>query len=373
MENRFGEDFSSVRVHTDANAAESAQRLRARAYTFGQHVVFGKGQYGPATAAGKGLLAHELAHVLQQNSRKEDITPRESELLVEKSRGFSSPAADDRCEEEANQIAERVVAGWPQDETAFPTGSDRRFPRIRKPHSRSTGRIQRQTPELKYYEKAKVYSYTEEGKKPVWIEAFKVDFLKGSGFDVFMAAKAKGFSTFGALFIVAHASMESGWGKGNWADETHNLFSVMGGTDAKYRNPHGKLAKYADVSHGFDAYLALLAKTDRWPTTVEVKTGLYYQTVFEPDDVNKAFHQKGYYAKGGPAYNADPSSDYGDVLFDRMRWLAGPLIVLLGQIIATAPAGSANANLLPTYLTELQTAYSEVAARLAAHRKGTKK
>jgi hypothetical protein len=66
MEPRFGQDFSQVRVHTDAKAAESAKAMDALAYTFGRHVVFGPGRYRPAAGEGQRLLAHELAHVVQQ-------------------------------------------------------------------------------------------------------------------------------------------------------------------------------------------------------------------------------------------------------------------------------------------------------------------
>ena len=64
MESRFGHDFSGVRVHTDAKAAESAQAVQARAYTVGNHVVFGAGQYAPGTRIGRELLAHELTHTM---------------------------------------------------------------------------------------------------------------------------------------------------------------------------------------------------------------------------------------------------------------------------------------------------------------------
>jgi len=65
MESRLGHDFSQVRVHTDSSAAESAKAVNARAYTVGEHVVFGSGQFAPATGRGQLLLAHELAHVAQ--------------------------------------------------------------------------------------------------------------------------------------------------------------------------------------------------------------------------------------------------------------------------------------------------------------------
>ncbi|MEO5658412.1 MAG: DUF4157 domain-containing protein [Polaromonas sp.] len=68
LEPRFGHDFSQVRVHTDGDAGNTARAVKARAYTFGGHIVFGDGQYAPATASGKRLLAHELVHVVQQGA-----------------------------------------------------------------------------------------------------------------------------------------------------------------------------------------------------------------------------------------------------------------------------------------------------------------
>jgi hypothetical protein len=66
VEPRFGHDFGRVRLHTDARAAESARSVDALAYTVGTDVVFGPGQYAPRTPSGLRLLAHELAHVVQQ-------------------------------------------------------------------------------------------------------------------------------------------------------------------------------------------------------------------------------------------------------------------------------------------------------------------
>ena len=64
----MGHDFSRVRIHADEGAARSAGELRARAYTVGQHIVLGVGRYRRDTAAGQRLLAHELAHVVQQGA-----------------------------------------------------------------------------------------------------------------------------------------------------------------------------------------------------------------------------------------------------------------------------------------------------------------
>ena len=66
MEARFGYDFSSVRLHDDAAASSAAAGVQASAFTVGEDIVFGDGGYDPSTPQGRHLLAHELAHVIQQ-------------------------------------------------------------------------------------------------------------------------------------------------------------------------------------------------------------------------------------------------------------------------------------------------------------------
>jgi hypothetical protein len=63
-----GHDFGGVRLHTDARASESALALGARAYSAGDNIVFAHGQYNPSTHAGRELIAHELAHVVQSRA-----------------------------------------------------------------------------------------------------------------------------------------------------------------------------------------------------------------------------------------------------------------------------------------------------------------
>ncbi len=67
MSSSFGRDFSAVRIHTGARANTSARTLGATAYTAGNHIAFAAGRYDPATERGRGLIAHELAHVTQQD------------------------------------------------------------------------------------------------------------------------------------------------------------------------------------------------------------------------------------------------------------------------------------------------------------------
>jgi hypothetical protein len=62
----LGESFSDVRVHTDSHANDLARSVSARAFTVGNDIFFGKGEYNPGTSAGNELLAHELTHTVQQ-------------------------------------------------------------------------------------------------------------------------------------------------------------------------------------------------------------------------------------------------------------------------------------------------------------------
>ena len=97
MEPRFGHEFSRVRVHTDARAAESARAVNALAYTAGESVAFSAGQYAPGTSRGRELLAHELTHVIQQSD-------------VLSSDGHLAPGpVDDAQEHEANRIESSML------------------------------------------------------------------------------------------------------------------------------------------------------------------------------------------------------------------------------------------------------------------------
>jgi len=68
MARRFGYDFSRVRIHSNDEAAAAADTFNARAYTLNEHIVFGAGAYAPSTQNGRALIAHELAHVVQQRT-----------------------------------------------------------------------------------------------------------------------------------------------------------------------------------------------------------------------------------------------------------------------------------------------------------------
>ncbi len=89
FEPRFGHDFSQVRVHTDARAAEAAREVNARAFTVGRDVVFGEGEYGAGNK--QRLMAHELAHVVQQTSRiKGSISLNNNPLIQRECKHFKA-------------------------------------------------------------------------------------------------------------------------------------------------------------------------------------------------------------------------------------------------------------------------------------------
>lgn len=111
FESRFEHDFSHVRVHTDPRAAESARAVNALAYTVGRNIVLGSGQSAQDGSRGNRLLAHELTHVIQQNSAN-TISPR---LVI------STP--QDSSEQEADAVAEGIFRNDQSPSTSVQAGA----------------------------------------------------------------------------------------------------------------------------------------------------------------------------------------------------------------------------------------------------------
>lgn len=99
MEPRFGADFSRVRIHTDAQAQQLSQRLNARAFTTGRDIHFNAGQYAPDTASGRELIAHELAHTIQQG---------ESPRAVQRSELTSGPTPAEQLSPARGEVVHRL-------------------------------------------------------------------------------------------------------------------------------------------------------------------------------------------------------------------------------------------------------------------------
>jgi Domain of unknown function (DUF4157) len=103
MEPALGQDFGQVRVHTDAQAGQAAQDLSANAFTTGNDIYFAPGQYNPSGTAGRGLVAHELTHVVQQSQGT--VSP-----------GISQPGDAHELQAEAVQSAVVTNAAGPVPE-----------------------------------------------------------------------------------------------------------------------------------------------------------------------------------------------------------------------------------------------------------------
>lgn len=118
MEQRFAHSFADVRVHTGPDAARSARAVNAYAYTVGRDVVFAGGRYAPETAHGRRLLAHELAHVVQQRGAP--------------ARGSGAGLQIDSSHSASEHEAERISAAVVSDRSPVnSTGPDR--PRLQRP------------------------------------------------------------------------------------------------------------------------------------------------------------------------------------------------------------------------------------------------
>jgi len=102
MEQRFGHDFSRVQVHLGAGAEQSARAVNARAYTLGNHIVFGASQFAPATEVGGRLLGHELTHVLQGSASvlRRNVVPGQL---------TQQPLSDAALEARADKIFEQAA------------------------------------------------------------------------------------------------------------------------------------------------------------------------------------------------------------------------------------------------------------------------
>jgi hypothetical protein len=118
----MGADFSQVRVHTGKESRDLNHRLSARAFTTGRDIFFGDGEYDPHSSGGQELIAHELAHVVQQSS---GAVPPSGRMTVN--------APGDRFEQEADAVADAIGsttvppvqrAALPEDEEAVQAQED---------------------------------------------------------------------------------------------------------------------------------------------------------------------------------------------------------------------------------------------------------
>lgn len=155
MESAFGQDFSRVRVHADAGSAHLSQNLNARAFTMGRDVAFGAGEYQPGTLIGDALIAHELAHVVQQGNGKTHGAQTKG-------------AAYDALEEDADVAAVGAVA----TQFSGAQGTLRDIGREAMPRLRSGLQLQRCSSSKKQVASPK--SEAEQGPKPTRFRSAKL-------------------------------------------------------------------------------------------------------------------------------------------------------------------------------------------------------
>ena len=158
MQSAFGDNLSRVRVHTDAKSAELATRFNARAFTVGSHLVFGAGEFRPGTLVGDAIIAHELAHVIQQ---------REAEA--------NAPATDGQSELDVEADANRAVLDLARERFGSLGGVLGGFAAVTGARMRTGLRLQRcitigkteeeKTPEEKFAEVKEILSKAETSYK----------------------------------------------------------------------------------------------------------------------------------------------------------------------------------------------------------------
>jgi len=103
MQRRFGADFSGVKIHTGNYAVQMNREMRAQAFTVGNDIYFNSGRYRPELESGKHLLAHELAHVVQQNGSVDAVQKKDDKPDTTKTK--DKPLSDKISDEDLNTLA----------------------------------------------------------------------------------------------------------------------------------------------------------------------------------------------------------------------------------------------------------------------------
>ena len=115
FERRFNHDFSRVRIFSGDSAARSAEAVNAKAFTLGHSIVFGAGEYAPQTIAGRHLLAHELAHVVQQTAHADSVRPMIRRRTVRRSYATTESELGPLCD------VRLAITGAPDSNTEYLT------------------------------------------------------------------------------------------------------------------------------------------------------------------------------------------------------------------------------------------------------------
>ena len=115
-ENRY--DFDGVRIHTGAGAAEAAREINGRAFTVGDHIVFGAGEYAPKTPSGQRQMDRELTHVIQQNRGPDAEMKTRNSIVAERLAAPTVQGAWKLAGESSSGTKQASSAAWrPSEQT----------------------------------------------------------------------------------------------------------------------------------------------------------------------------------------------------------------------------------------------------------------
>lgn len=225
MESRWGHDFSRVRVHTDARAAQSAAAVHAHAYTVGWDIVFGADRYRPDTAAGQRLLGHELVHSLQQ---RDAVPPPDGQLAI---------GPPDSAAEHAAQRARTDVVGGTLvvARQVIGEGEQTHFPVAAPAHNDATHLVPADELPAEPLVSDKPPQAPEPGVGVTLSEADRKEFAEHPTPVEFylkyaeLALADQRATGVPALVTLAQMAVESGWAMG----ESASFFGIKGNPNAK--------------------------------------------------------------------------------------------------------------------------------------------
>jgi hypothetical protein len=166
MESAFGINFSHVRTHTDSAATRLSNQVNARAFTVGNHIAFGNGEYQPGTLLGDTLIAHELAHTIQQSGAENSVDKLETGAVEY-----------DSLERDADNAAVKVVGNlWSDGNENLKIGKSKTTTALR-----SGLRLQRCAHEQKVKTTNPSASGVPEIQNPKWSVAKEPELLSLEG------------------------------------------------------------------------------------------------------------------------------------------------------------------------------------------------
>ena len=233
----FGRDFSNVRVHTDAKAAALSNNLNARAFTVGGDIAFGPGEYQPGTLIGDALIAHELAHVVQQESGSAVASSKNSEP--------QNTALEDEADESA---VGAMLATWGDKIEGLRNIGTNSMPRLK-----SGLKLQRCGGTVQHH--ARVPG--------------------GGAVEMRTGESCVGLDNPIAMSYVGPNTARSHWVQFYW---THVAVPLAGGGSTALQCPRGRQRCTFPVQSGYDAYLTTDSSNPIWMIDINSRaTDPYYQ------------------------------------------------------------------------------------------------